>query len=95
MKMVESDLCRDSSVQNAGLPCEAPQNKTQTAVGIQADGYLAGRVEFALQLYGATQCTDSCMRYLEQTHPKGAQQLVTVSTRHMISNKIHKTRCLM
>lgn len=77
------DWWRGSNVQNIGSPCEAPQNKPQTAVGVQADGYLAGRVQFTLQLYGATQCTDGCMRYLEETHPRGAQPLVTVSANHM------------
>lgn len=67
MEMMEFDVWRGS---NVGSPCEAPQNKTQTAVGIQADGYLAGRVEFTLQLYGATQCTDCCMRYLQHKHPR-------------------------
>lgn len=49
------------------VPCEAPQNKAQTTVWIQADGYLARWVQFTLQLYRATKCTNSCMRNLQQT----------------------------
>ena len=48
-------------------PCEAPQDEAQTAVRIQADGDLARGVQLTLQLYRATNCTDRCMRDLQQT----------------------------
>ena len=46
------------------VPCEAPHDKAQAAVRIQADGDLARGVEFTLQLHRAAQCTDCCMRHL-------------------------------
>lgn len=57
------------------LPCKAPQDKAQTAVWIQTDGYLARGVEFTLELDGATQRTDCCMRDLIQTHRRIINQL--------------------
>ena len=49
------------------LPGEAPQYEAQATVGVQADGYLTGRVQLALQLDGATQSTGGSMGHLN-TH---------------------------
>ena len=46
------------------LPGEAPQDKAQAAVWVEADGYLARRVELTLELDGATQSADGHMGHL-------------------------------
>lgn len=46
------------------LPGEAPQDKAQATVRVQADGYLARGVELTLQLNGAAQSTDCRMGHL-------------------------------
>lgn len=48
-----------------GLPGEAPQDEAQAAVRVQADGYLARRVELTLQLNGAAQSADGSVRHLD------------------------------
>ena len=40
------------------VPGQAPQDEAQTAVGVQADGDLAGGVELTLQLDGAAEGAD-------------------------------------
>ena len=47
-----------------GLPAQAPEGEAQAAVGVQADGDLAGGVELTLQLDGAAQGTGSSVGHL-------------------------------
>lgn len=49
-----------------GPPGEAPQDEAQAAVRVQADGYLARRVELTLQLNGAAQSADGSVRHLDR-----------------------------
>lgn len=49
------------------LPGEAPQDEAQATVGVQADGYLAWWVKLTLQLNGAAESADGCMRHLKRT----------------------------
>lgn len=73
------------------VPCEAPQDEAQTAVGIQADGNLARGVEFTLQLYGAAQRADGCVRDLQKAkrcnkiwHLRGIVLLILLRTEQCI-----------
>lgn len=70
------------------LPGEAPQDEAHATVWVQTDGYLAWGVELTLQLYGAAQGTDGCVRHLCGNHVKHTSDTSNVDLITNINNKV-------